>query len=142
MVGLGSKTPNTLTSYQSNAAIKKSNVKKKSFAEAQAASSTGNIVAPEITTDADTKDESDRQNTSRLVSIGLKEAIVAAIKSIVGAQITNPILCTTDGSDFRRVDEYNLNQLLRSVKGGSEWLSATAIRNMIVDVMATSFYWR
>ena len=34
MVGLGSANPNTLTGYQSNIAIRKSNVKKQSIAEA------------------------------------------------------------------------------------------------------------
>ena len=33
MVGLGSATPNTLTGYQSNVAIKKSGVKKQSIAD-------------------------------------------------------------------------------------------------------------
>ena len=100
MVSLGSKTPNTLTGYQSNVVIKKSDVKKQLIAEAQAARSTGNTVAPEITTNADSQDKADRQNTSRLVAIGVKEAISAAITSIVEAQTTNPILCTTDRSDF------------------------------------------
>ena len=53
MVGLGSKTPKTLTKFKSNIAIKKSNVKRQSIAKAAAASSTTNIVAPEITTNAD-----------------------------------------------------------------------------------------
>ena len=61
---------------------------------------------------------------------------------IVGAQITNPILCKTDGSDFRTVDEYALHQLLRTVKGGAEQPSATAIRKMMVDVMETAFDWQ
>ena len=100
MVRLGSETPNTLTSYKSNVAIKKSDVKRQSIAEAQAARLTGNIVAPEITTNADAQDKVDRKNTVRLAAIGVKEAIAAAITSIVGAQITNPILRTMDGSDF------------------------------------------
>ena len=86
-----------------------------------------NIVAPEITANADEQDEADRQNTARLVVIGVKEAIAAAITSIVRAHITNPILCTTDGSDFQTVDEYDLHQLLSAVKGGSKRLLATAI---------------
>ena len=57
MVGLSSKT---LTNYKSNVAIKKSDVKRQSIAEAQAASSTINIVAPEITTNANAQDEADR----------------------------------------------------------------------------------
>ena len=127
MVCLGSKTPNTLTNYKSNVAIKKSYFNRRSISETQAASSTNNIVASEITTNANAQDEADRQNTARLAAIGVKEAIAAAITSIVGAQITNPILHTTDASDFWTVDEYELHQLLSAVKGGAERPSATAI---------------
>ena len=56
MVRLGSETPNTLTNFKSNFAIKKSDVKRHSIAVAEAASSTINIVAPKITTNADTQD--------------------------------------------------------------------------------------
>ena len=83
-----------------------------------------------------------QKNTASLGAIGVKEAIAAGITAIVGSQITNPILHTTDGSDFRTVNEYDLHQLLSAVKGGSERLSATALRQMMVDVMATSFDWR
>ena len=72
MVGIGSKTSNTLTNYKPNVAIKKSNVKRHSIAEAQAASSTINIVAPKITMNADAQDEADSQNTERLAAIGVK----------------------------------------------------------------------
>ena len=47
------------------------------------------MVAPKIMTKADAWDEADRQNTARLAAIGLKEAIEAAITSIVWAHITN-----------------------------------------------------
>ena len=97
MIGLGRETPNALTNYESNVAIKKSNAKRQSIAEAQAASSTINIVAPKITTNADAQDKADRQNTARLMEIGIKQTIAAAITLIIGAQITNPILRTTDG---------------------------------------------
>ena len=120
MVGLGSATPNTLTGYQSNVAIKKSDIKKQSIAEAEAARSKDNIIAPEITTNANTQDKADRQNTPRLAEIGVKEAISAAITSIIRAQITNPILRTKDGSDFRTVDDYDLHQLLKAVKVGAD----------------------
>ena len=141
MVGLGSETQNTLTNFKSNVAIKKSDIKRHSTAEAQASSSTINIVAPEITTNADAQDKADRQNTARLAAIGVKEAIASVITSIVRAQITNPILHTTYGSDFRTVNEYELHQLLGAVKGGSERPSATEIIQMMVDVMATTFDW-
>ena len=60
MVGLSSAAPNTLTGYQSNIAIKKSNVKKQSIAEAEAARSKENIVAPEIKMNANAQDKADR----------------------------------------------------------------------------------
>ena len=66
MVGLGSKTPNMLTNFKSNIAIniKKSYVNRQSISEAQVASSTINIVASEISMNADAQDEADRQNTA------------------------------------------------------------------------------
>ena len=100
MVGLGSETPNTLTKYKSNVATKKSDVKRQSISKAQAASSTISIIAPEITKNADTQAKADIQNTAWLAAIGVKEAIAAAITSIVRAQINNPILRTTDGSEL------------------------------------------
>ena len=72
MVGLGSDTPNTLTNFKSNVAIKNSNVKRQSITEAESASSTINIVAPEITTNADAQDEADRQDTAQLAAIRVK----------------------------------------------------------------------
>ena len=50
------------------------------------------------------KYKADRQNTARIAVFLVKEAIAAAITSIVGSQITNPILRTTDGSDFLTVN--------------------------------------
>ena len=142
MVVLGSETPNTLTKFKSNVAIKKSDVKRRSIVEAAAASSTTNIVSPKITTNVNNQDETDRQNTARLAVIGVKEAIAAEITVIVGAQIANPILCTTDRSDFRTADEYALHQLLSAIKCGAKRPSATAIRQMMVDEMAANFDWR
>ena len=60
MVRLGSETPNTLTNFKSNVAIKKSDVKRQSIAKAAAASSATNISAPKITTNANAQDEADR----------------------------------------------------------------------------------
>ena len=81
MVGLGSNTPNTLTNFKSNVAIKKSNVKRQFIAKAEAASSTINIFSPEITTNADAQDKAEGQNTARLAEIEVKGAIAPAITS-------------------------------------------------------------
>lgn len=142
MVGLGSEHANTLTAFKSNIAIKKSDVKQQSIAEAAANSTTSNTLAPEITSNTDAQEEADRQNTARLAAIGVKEAIAAGITAIVGDHITNPILRTADGTDFKTVDEYELHQLLTAIKEGAERPSAAAIREMMVTVIATEFDWR
>ena len=72
MVRLGSKTPNKLTKFKSNVAIKQGDVKRKSIAQAVAASSANNIVTPKITTNVNAQDEADWQNTTRLASIDVK----------------------------------------------------------------------
>ena len=105
------------------------------------ASSSTNIFDPKITTNADSQDKADQHNTSQLSEIGVKEAIASAITLIVGAQITNPILLTTDGLEFRRVDEYALHHLISAFMGGAEQPSAPVIRQMMVDMMATTFDW-
>ena len=99
MVGRGSETLNMLINFNSNISIKKSDVKRQYVAKAQADSSTINIVAPEITTNSNEQDEADRQNSARIAAIGVKEAILAAITSIIGSQITNPIHMLCGGSD-------------------------------------------
>ena len=128
LVGLGTKNPNTLTKFKPNVVIKKSDVKRQFITEAAAASSATNIVAPKITTNANVQDKADRQNTAQLAAIGAKESIASAITVIVGAQITNPILRTTYGLDFRTVDEYALHKLLSAATGGPERTTAIAIR--------------
>ena len=60
MFGLGSKTLNLLTKFKSNIAIKKIYVKKQSISEAAAARLSTNIVAPEITANADAQNEANR----------------------------------------------------------------------------------
>ena len=92
-------------------------------------------VTPDITINANAQDEADRQNTSRLAAIGIKESIAAEITLIVGDHITNPIFSTTDGADFRTFDQYAIHQLLSAVTNGAK-------RPLVTDVMATSFDWR
>ena len=142
MVCLGSETSKTLTNFKSNVAIKKSDVNRQSIAKAQVACLTINIIVTKITMNANAQDKADRQNTAWLAAIGVKEAIAAAITLIFGSQITNPILRTTDGSDVRTVDEYELHQLISAVKGRDKRPSTTAIRQMMVNVMAMTFNWR
>ena len=141
MKGLASSTPNTLTKYRANINIKKKDVIAQSAAAAADASTSTNTVAPEITAD-NAQEEADRQNVFRLAAIGVKEAIAAGITAIVGESITNPILRTPDGTDFKTVDDYDLADLLQAVAAGAERPEATTIRRQFVGIAGTVFDFR
>ena len=85
-------------------------------------------VAPEITTNSDAQDKADRQNTFRLAAISVKEGIAEGITKLVGKDITDPILRTLDGSDFKSVDDFQLHQLITAIGKGAECPEATNIR--------------
>ena len=57
-------------------------------------------VDPEIAINSNAQDEADRQNVFRLTAIGVKEEIAEGITKIVRKDTTNPILRTTENSDF------------------------------------------
>ena len=55
------------------------------------------------------QDEANCQNVLRLSVIGVKEGITEGITKIVGRDITNPILRTTENSDFKSVDQFKIH---------------------------------
>ena len=77
-----------------------------SRAAAERASIKDSTVKLEIKINSDAQDEADHQNFFRLTAIGVKDGIVEGITKIVGRDITNPILRTTDNSNFKSVDQY------------------------------------
>ena len=118
MKGLKDKTPNVLAEMKAGVAVTKSAVLKASRYKAAAASTSSITVAPEIGKD-EACEEADQQNTFRLAVIGVKKAVAEVITALVGEAITNPVLQTADGSDFRVVDKYELHQLYMVIMEGA-----------------------
>ena len=77
-------------------------------------------VAPSITERSDAHDEADRINLLNQAVIGAKEGFVEAITNKVGAEITGSVLKTVDGSDYKGVDDYQLEDLLGAVLQGAD----------------------
>ena len=143
MKGLLSTATNTLTEYKATISIKRKDVLKDSKdAAARLSSSSGTTVQPEIAINSDAQEEADRQNTYRLAAIGVKEGVAAGITKIVGKDITNPILRTSDGISFKSVDQYQLHQLITAITEGAERPEATTIRQQFVNIAGTVFDWR
>jgi len=143
MKGLLSTATNTLTEYKATISIKCKDVLKDSKdATARLSSSSGTTVQPEIATKSDAQEEADRQNTYRLAAIRVKEEVAVGITKIVGKDITNPILRTTDGISVKSVDEYQLHQLITAITEGAERPEATTIRQQFVNIAGMVFDWR
>ena len=141
MKGLKYETLNVLTEMKAGVAVTKVAVLKASRDKAAAASTLSITVAPEIGKD-DAREEADRHNTFRLAVIGVKEAVAEGINALVVEAITNPVLPTADGSDFRGVEEYQLHQMYTAIMEGADRPKAMNIRRQYVDLTGTMFDFR
>ena len=52
--------------------------------------------------------------------MGVKEGIAEGITKIVGRDITNPILWTTDNINFKLVNQYHIHHLFTAITVGVE----------------------
>ena len=134
MKGLASDKSNALNEYKSAINIKNRYVLAASKVAADIISTDVSTVEPEITTNSNAQEESDRQNFFRLEAIGVKEGIAEGITKIVGKDITNPILITTDDINFKSVYEYQIHQLFTAITEGAERPEDTNIRRHFVNI--------
>ena len=85
------------------------------------------------------QDKADRQNVFRFAAISVKEGTAEGITKIVGRDITNPILRTTENSNFKSVDQYQIHQLFTAIIGVAERPEFTNIRRQFVNIAGTIF---
>ena len=141
MKGIASDVINVLNEYKSKINIKKRDVPTASRATAKRSSTDDSTVKPEIANSSDVQDEADWKNVFRFAVIRVKEGTAEGITKIVGRDITNPILRTTDNSDFKLVDQYQIHQLFTSITEGAERPEFTDIRRQFVNIAGTIFDW-
>ena len=100
MKGLASAVRKAINDKKSTFHIKIRDVLTASRAASERANIEDITVEPEINTNSD-DDE----------AIGVKEGIAEVITKIIGRDITNTILRTTDNNDFKSVNQYQTHQL-------------------------------
>ena len=71
--------------------------------------------------------------------IGAKEGATEAITAKVGARVTDTVLRTSDGTDYKSVDEYELYQLTNAVMQAADRPRVREVRQQMVDALATKF---
>ena len=108
--------------------------------QASAEGTEGN--GPLITTRADAMDAADRQNQLTQAVIGAKEGATAAITSKAGARVTDAILRTADGTDFKSIDEYELHELVAAVIQAADRPRVRAIRQQLLAAIGHRFNFR
>jgi hypothetical protein len=114
MVKLLNDGDNILTGIRSTNAITAGSVLKSAKQRAEDLSSmTGKTVLPTFTTQTEAQEEADRLNVINQSVIGAKEGIVEAVSKLVGRDITDAILRTADGSDFKSIEDYTLYKVMK-----------------------------
>ena len=94
---------------------------------------------PAITTCPDAIDAADRKNNLTQSVIGAKEGATEAVTVKVGARVTDTVLRTSDGTDYKSVDEYELFQLINAVMQAADRPRVREVRQQMVDTLATKF---
>ena len=78
------------------------------------------------------QEESDRLNVINQSVIGTKEGVAEAVSKLVGSNITDAILRTADGSDFKSIDDYTLYEVMKVAIDGAV-LSVLAASDPLLD---------
>jgi hypothetical protein len=72
---------------------------------------TSTTVTLAFTLHSEAQEEADRCNVAAQAMIGAKEGIVKAFTALVGTNITNSVLRTSDGN-FKSVDKYTVHEVM------------------------------
>ena len=80
----------------------------------------GKTIEPEIASRADAHEEAERLNTRYQTIIGIKEAIGHAATNTFGTNITDSVLRTADGTDFKSINDWTVEQLFEAIRQGAD----------------------
>ena len=102
----------------------------------------GSPTPPLIITREDAEVEAARENLLTQAIMGAKEGITEAITALVGSDITDAILRSADGTDFKGVDEYTLAELFEAALEGADRPGATEVLDQLVEAITFPFDFR
>jgi hypothetical protein len=110
MVKLLDNGNNILTQIQSTDAITAGSVsnQQRNALTNSRQGTTRKTILPTLTAQSEAQEEAKRLNVINQSIIGAKEGVVEAASKLVGSNITDAILQTADGSDFKSIDDFTL----------------------------------
>ncbi len=113
-------------------------LKKAKKAAAKESKSTGTTVTPAFTLRSEAQEEVDRCNVAAQAMIGAKEGIVEALTALVGTNITNSVLRTSDG-DFKSVDKYIVHKVMQAAYENADRLPMIDVLEQLIEVLHYTF---
>ena len=102
---------------------------------------TGATVTPSFTLRSEAQEEANRRNVAAQEMIGAKEGVVAAIMALVGTNITDSVLQTSDG-DFKSVDDYTVHKVMQAAFENSDRPPMTDVLEQLTKVLHYTFDFR
>jgi hypothetical protein len=131
---------NLLTNVKLTNTITMNSVLKAAKARADAASkASSTMITPTITSRSKAQEEADRLNVINQSVIGAKEGVVEAVTKLVGSDITDAVLRTTDGSDHKSIDNYTLFAVMVAAIDGADQPSTTNVLEQLLEVINHTF---
>ncbi len=67
--------------------------------------------------------------------IGAKEGVLEALTKLVGSNITNTILQTADGSDYKSIGNFTLFDVMKVAIDGANWPSMNDVLEQVLKVI-------
>ena len=125
-----STAQNVLTQYQQQAAA------------LNAQNLVGPNVLPLITDRTEAQDQADRLNLQNQAVIGAKEGATEGIVLQFGRDVTDSVLKTADGVDFKGIDEYHLYDLVQVCIQGADRPATGDILGHLINIISTRFDFR
>ncbi len=110
-------------------------------AAAKESKATSTTVTPAFTLCSEAQEEADRHNVAAQAMIGAKEGIVEALTALVGTNITNRVLRTSDG-DFKSVNKYTVHEVMQVAYENADCPSMTDILEQLIEVLHYTFDFR
>ena len=143
MVKLLDDGDNILTRVQSTDAITAGSVLKSAKKRAdELSTTTGKTILPTFTTRTEAQEEAGRLNVINQSVIGAKEGVVEAVSKLVGSDITDAILRTADGSDFKSIDDYTLYEVMKVAIDGADRPTTNDVLEQLLEVINHPFDFR
>jgi hypothetical protein len=81
----------------------------------------------------------ERINTRYQTIIGIKEAIRDAATDSFGATITDSVLRTADGTDFKSINDWTVEKLFDAIRQGADRSITTEVHQQLNSAINNSF---